>query len=90
MQKDPSEGFEPTFTPMVRSTLTFKEVLEITRVHKPSGSLSFNPRCLRGEKSYYERGHESGQDRNESLVTSVDIMPVLRLAMSRPFDMPEQ
>ena len=89
MQKDPSEGFEPTFTPMVRSTLTFKEVLEITRVHKPSWS-SLYPRCLRGEKSYYKSSHESGQDSNESLVTAMNIMPVLRLAGLRAFNVPEQ
>jgi hypothetical protein len=74
---------------MVRSTLTFKEVLEITRVHKPSGS-SLYPRRLRGEKSYYKSGHESGQDCDKSLIASMHIMPVLRLAMPRPFDVTEQ
>jgi hypothetical protein len=45
---------------------------------------------LRGEKSYYERGHESGQDCDKSLIASMHIMPVLRLAMPRPFDVTEQ
>jgi hypothetical protein len=45
---------------------------------------------LRGEKSYYKSGHESGQDCDKSLIASMHIMPVLRLAMPRPFDVTEQ
>ena len=90
MQKERGEGFEPTFAPLVPSTLAVIAALELTPLPQTIRELSFYPRRLRGEKSNNKSGHKSGQDRDESLIASVHVMPVLRSAGLRAFNVSEQ
>lgn len=76
---------------MARSTLAVIAALELTPLPQTIRELSFNHQVsLRADEADDECNREPGEDCDESLVTTMHVMPVLRLAGLRAFDVPEQ
>ena len=76
--------------PMARSTLAVIAALELTPLPQTIRELSFDHQVsLRPDEADDERYGEPSKDCNESLIPAMHVMPVLRLAGLRAFNVPE-